>query len=179
MGARAGEPRTRPRRLLPRRHPEKGLAVTAALRAERKPATLSFRTRENSMQRTYKIAHIKYGGRDLIVVPFDSPEFPALPDGERETIKRGLETCATLAGLIGELCVVWRDADSMRVMASSATTEFLQSKGWEFVRRNLNFRLRCSHVDSLSVSVTSGERLPYSDESSHPSIADQAGEKDA
>ena len=40
MGARAGEPRTRPRRLPPRGDFEKGMAVTAALRAGREPAIL-------------------------------------------------------------------------------------------------------------------------------------------
>lgn len=91
---------------------------------------------------TFKIAHIRQQGVDLIVVPLE-PSFGHKSDHEQSEIIASLQVCATSAGLAGKVVPVWREGSGHRFIAPPNWHPFFKSFGWNDVMGNINKELTC------------------------------------
>ncbi len=65
---------------------------------------------------TFKIAHIREQGIDLIIAPLDST-FGSKSKNDQNEIIASLQACASSAGLAGTVVPVWRMDNSHRFIA--------------------------------------------------------------
>ena len=90
---------------------------------------------------SFKIAHIKEQGADMIIVPVNAT-FEDKTTNEQQAIVATLEAAARSAGLIGTVVPVWdHGLGQMAFMAPKAWAPFFQNIGLEFVFRNINREL--------------------------------------
>jgi hypothetical protein len=92
---------------------------------------------------SYKIAHIKVEGQDMILVPLDH-DFAYRSDRQKADFLAYLQGCAKAAGLRGNVVLAWED--------SGLRTTFLGPREWgrflgnadlQFVWSNVNRQLTC------------------------------------
>jgi len=92
----------------------------------------------------FEIAHIQQQSVDLIIIPLN-PSFGRKTTFEQNQTTRGLQACASAAGLAGTVVPVW-DAGGGRMafLAPSNWRSFFQSIDLSFVARNINRELTCA-----------------------------------
>lgn len=92
---------------------------------------------------TYKVAHIKHDGADIILVCLDR-SFEYKSAEQKDAVVQSLQACATTAGLKGVVVPVWDTGDgSVKSLASPNWSAFARSLTWEFIRANINRDLTC------------------------------------
>lgn len=92
---------------------------------------------------TYKIAHLREQGQDMIIVPLDS-SFDYKTQSEQNEIVSALQWCARSAGLAGTVVPVWRSGSSQRFIAPQNWHPFFRSLSYSTIIANLNKELTCS-----------------------------------
>lgn len=91
---------------------------------------------------TFKIAHLKEQGQDLVIIPLE-PDFANKSANDQLKVRNALQICATSAKLAGRVAVVWHDGGQFRFLAPPEWQPFFQSITWEFIAANLNKELTC------------------------------------
>lgn len=91
---------------------------------------------------TFKIAHIKEQGIDLIIIPLES-SFGHKQDSDQAEIIESLQACAISAGIAGKVVPVWREGSSHRFIAPPNWHPFFKSFGWNQIIANINKELTC------------------------------------
>ena len=92
---------------------------------------------------SFKVAHVREQGVDLILVPLDR-SFDYKSTQEKSEVIDGLQTCATSAGLAGTVVPVWESSGGrMAFIAPRPWHPFLSSISMRFVATNINRRLTC------------------------------------
>ncbi len=92
---------------------------------------------------SYRIAHIREQGVDLIIVPLDSA-FGYKSQREQNEIIGSLQLCARAAGLGGTVVPVWREGNSHRFVAPSSWHSFFKSLSYQAIVNSLNKDLTCN-----------------------------------
>ena len=92
---------------------------------------------------TYKIAHLREQGQDMIIVPLDS-SFGSKSDGDQSDFIAALQYCARAAGLAGTVVTVWRSGSSHRFIAPRNWHAFFRTLPYGRIIANLNKELTCN-----------------------------------
>jgi hypothetical protein len=91
---------------------------------------------------TFKVAHIREQGIDLIIVPL-SQDFQHKSDEEQQDTISALQVCASNAGLAGTVVPVWRHGASHRFICPENWTPFFKTFTWNNIMSNINKELTC------------------------------------
>jgi len=91
---------------------------------------------------TFKIAHIREQGVDMIIVPLSS-SFGARAQSDQDETIEALQQCAAAAGLAGTVVPVWRSGSSYRFICPTNWTPFFRSLSWNQITRSINRTLTC------------------------------------
>lgn len=94
------------------------------------------------MQETYEVAHIHEQGQDLIIVVM-SNTFSTASNQEQDVVHNTIQNCATSAGLIGTVCLVWEQGTTFYFRAPDKWSQFFKSINMAFVLTNINRKLAC------------------------------------
>ena len=92
---------------------------------------------------TYKIAHLREHGQDMIIVPLES-SFGSRSDTDQGEFIAALQYCARAAGLAGTVVAVWRSGSSHRFIAPPNWHAFFRTLPYSRIIANLNKELTCS-----------------------------------
>jgi hypothetical protein len=92
---------------------------------------------------TYKIAHLREQGQDMIIVPLES-SFGSKSDTDQSESIAALQYYARTAGLAGTVVAVWRSGSSHRFIAPPNWHAFFRTLSYERIIANLNKELTCS-----------------------------------
>jgi hypothetical protein len=91
----------------------------------------------------FQVAHINVQNVNLIVV-FVDPGVGQRPPLEQQHVVNALQTCASAAGLAGNVVPVWRDNfGRLNFIAPPAQHAFFKSVTFEYLYSNINKTLRC------------------------------------
>jgi len=93
---------------------------------------------------TYRIAHIREQGQDMVIVPLEGGKFHNRPHEEKMQVRDALQACSEDAGLAGEVCLVWTYGRRFYFIAPEPWHAFFRSLTMVHVRRNLNKKLACT-----------------------------------
>jgi len=100
---------------------------------------------------TFKIAHIKEQGTNVIIVPL-TPSFGKRDDAARQHIIDLLQDAAVQASLRGRVIPMWQERDAAHYVAPPDWIPFFKTLKWKIVMRNLNRELDCPLADALGVN---------------------------
>lgn len=90
---------------------------------------------------TFKIAHIKEQGQEMIIVPVN-PTFGRKSQAEQQEIMDALRFAARSAGLAGTVVAIWADGSRVGFIAPHPWHPFFQSAGiYSLVMGNINREL--------------------------------------
>lgn len=90
---------------------------------------------------TFKIAHIKQSGQDMIIVPVN-PAFGRKSSTEQHETMDALGFAARSAGLAGTVVTIWADGSRVGFIAPRPWHSFFRSPGiYSFVTGNINREL--------------------------------------
>lgn len=90
---------------------------------------------------TYKIAHVKHSGEDMIIFPLDG-SFGRKTDSQQEEIMGALQFAASSANLAGHVVLIWQSGNRVYFRAPNAWQSFFKSPGiWNWVMTNVNKQL--------------------------------------
>jgi len=92
---------------------------------------------------TFKIAHIREQGVDLIIAPLDST-FGSKSKNDQNEIIASLQACASSAGLAGTIVPVWLEGSGHRFIAPDKWHPFFKSFSWNQILSNINKELTCN-----------------------------------
>lgn len=91
---------------------------------------------------TYKIAHLREQGQDMIIVPLDD-SFEHKTSQQQQQIIASLQACARSAGLAGTVVPVWRIGSRHNFIAPQQWHHFFRSLSWSTIIAHLNKTLTC------------------------------------
>ncbi len=91
---------------------------------------------------SYKIAHIREQGVDLIIAPLESA-FGMRSKAEQQAFIAELQRCAADAGLRGTVVPVWQEGNSYAFIAPPQWFPFFKTLGWNNMLSNINKTLHC------------------------------------
>jgi len=91
---------------------------------------------------TYKIAHLREQGQNIIIVPLD-PSFEHKSSSDQKGIVSALQACASSAGLAGTVVPVWQVGSNHKFIAPNNWQSYFKSLSWNAIMRNLNKTLTC------------------------------------
>ena len=92
---------------------------------------------------TYKVAHVKEQGIDLIIIPLES-NFGRKTKQQQDEITSQLQIAANSAGLAGTVVPVWEQgAGRMAFRAPDRWHPFFKSLTWAQVLRSVNREISC------------------------------------
>jgi sugar phosphate isomerase/epimerase len=92
---------------------------------------------------TFKVAHIREQGVDLVITPLDT-DFGFRTEAEQQRIAAVLQACARTAGLEGIVVPVWNHGDGrMAFLAPREFHPFFRRIDLSFVMANINRTLTC------------------------------------
>lgn len=91
---------------------------------------------------TYKIAHLREQGQDMIIIPLDD-SFEHKSSTDQEEIIATLQLCARSAGLAGTVVPVWRVGSRHKFIAPRQWQAFFRSLSWNRIIASLNKTLTC------------------------------------
>ena len=86
---------------------------------------------------SFKVAHVKEQGVNLIIVPLDS-SFGHKMSSDQHTIINEIETAAHSAGLTGTVVPVWLNSGRAQFIAPRNWHSFFQGLSWNQVIDSLN-----------------------------------------
>lgn len=90
---------------------------------------------------TYKIAHVRHSGEDMIIFPLTS-SFGSRSNSEQEETMQALQLAASSANLAGHVVAIWQSGNRVYFRAPSAWHAFFRSPGiWDWVMANINKQL--------------------------------------
>lgn len=90
---------------------------------------------------TFKLAHLKEQGQDMIIVPVN-PSIGRGPQHEQHALTELLQEAANSAGLRGTVAIIWRDGRRVGFVAPRPWHPFFHSDHiYDLVLRNLNREL--------------------------------------
>ncbi|NHQ83189.1 hypothetical protein HA051_16615 [Chromobacterium vaccinii] len=92
---------------------------------------------------TFKVAHIREQGIDLIITPLNS-SFGRQTDQEQQDVIATLQMCASSAGLKGTVVPAWQEGGRVRFIAPTRWHPFFKSINWNYIVQNINRELTCS-----------------------------------
>lgn len=92
---------------------------------------------------TWKVAHIREQGQDIIIVPLE-PAFGSKPGGTQQEFIEALQICAANAGLAGRIVPVWRAGNQFKFIAPQGWHPFFKSLSWNQILANINKTLSCN-----------------------------------
>lgn len=92
---------------------------------------------------TYRIAHIREQGQDMVIVPLDGARFHGLTPQRKGQVKAALQRCSRSAGLAGEVCLVWTHARRFNFIAPRPWHPFFRRLSMAAVQRIINKKLTC------------------------------------
>jgi hypothetical protein len=91
----------------------------------------------------FQVAHINVQGVNVVVV-FVNPGLGLRPRIEQQQVLDALQSCASAAGLAGNVVLVWRDnAGLMNFIAPPNQHAFFRSVTFESLYGQINKTLRC------------------------------------
>jgi hypothetical protein len=98
---------------------------------------------KNNHMATFKVAHVKEQGQDMIIV-FVSDSVGRMPTDEQNKLRSRLEACAHSAGLRGSAVLVW-DAGGGRIgfLSPSPWVSFFKSIQPYRLYQSINRELTC------------------------------------
>ena len=91
---------------------------------------------------TYKVAHIREQGVDLIIIPLDS-SFGYKSSSDQNDIIDALQACAANAGLAGGVVPVWLSGSTRHWICPPNWNPFFETFDWDDLMLNLNIELTC------------------------------------
>jgi len=94
------------------------------------------------INQTYKIAHLREQGQDMIIIPVTS-SVGSKNQHQLNEIKNTLQTFASNAGLAGTVCLVWSTGNKFNFLAPTQWHNFFRSIDMIFVSNNFNKKLMC------------------------------------
>lgn len=90
---------------------------------------------------TFKIAHIKEQGQEMVIVPVN-PAFGRKSQAEQQETMDALRFAARSAGLAGTVVAIWADGSRVGFIAPRPWHPFFQSAGiYSLVMGNINREL--------------------------------------
>jgi hypothetical protein len=92
---------------------------------------------------TYKIAHIREQGQNMIIIPVASSVNCKTQNQQNELLNT-LQYFARDAGLAGTVCLVWEVGNRLSFLAPSQWHGFFRSMNMRFVSQNINKNLTCN-----------------------------------
>lgn len=92
---------------------------------------------------SYKIAHLREQGQDMIIIPLES-NFEHKTAADQQDIIDSLQLCAQSAGLAGRVVPVWRVGSSHKYIAPQQWQPFFRTLSWNVIIANLNKTLTCN-----------------------------------
>ena len=99
---------------------------------------------------TFRIAHIKEQGVNVIIVPLGAA-FGALTEDGRQHIIVALEAAALAAEYRGRVVPMWLERQRARSIAPPEWVVFFSTLKWRDVVKNLNRELHCPQADGLGL----------------------------
>lgn len=101
---------------------------------------------------SFKIAHVKEQGVNVIIVPL-SPRFSDCTEDQRASVIAAFQTAAEAATLRGRIVPMWRSGGSqVRFIAPPDWASFFERLKWKVVMRNLNRELDCPAAEALGLN---------------------------
>ena len=94
--------------------------------------------------RSYRIAHIREQGQDMIFIPVQSLSHASHND--IVAIVDGLQRCAVAAGLAGTVVLCWQSGGQTRFMGPPQWAQLFNSLSWERVHASRNKVLYCDYA---------------------------------
>lgn len=91
---------------------------------------------------TYKIAHIREQGQDMIIIPVNSSINNKTQNQQNELLD-SLQYFANDAGLAGTVCLVWEVGGRLNFLAPRPWHGFFSSLNMNFIVQNINKNLTC------------------------------------
>jgi hypothetical protein len=91
---------------------------------------------------TFKIAHLREQGQDMIIVPLAS-SFGCKGEAEQHEFISALQLCARSAGLAGIVVPVWREGNGHRFIAPNNWRNFFRTFPYNAIISSLNKELTC------------------------------------
>ena len=99
---------------------------------------------------TYKIAHLKAKGVDMVFVPLD-PTFAQIPPADQATALKAIQQATTSAGLKGSVVFVWEKPNGQTgLLADRSVHQYLSGTAMSTITKNVNRQLT---VQGLTVSA--------------------------
>jgi hypothetical protein len=92
---------------------------------------------------TYKIAHIREQGQDMIIIPVSSSVNSKTQNQQNELLA-SLQYFSRDAGLAGTVCLVWEVGNRLSFLAPPQWHGFFKSLNMRFVLQNINKKLTCN-----------------------------------
>lgn len=100
---------------------------------------------------TFKIAHIKEQGVNVIIVPL-ATSFGDRAERDRIEIIELLQAAATEAQLRGKVVPMWQEERGYKFIAPPEWQPYFRTVKWKDVLNNLNREIACQEVDRLGVN---------------------------
>jgi hypothetical protein len=89
---------------------------------------------------TFKVAHLREQGQDMVIVPLDS-SFGHKTSADQEAIIADLQMHSLAAGLAGTVVPVWEQSGRMAFIAPTPWHPFFKSLSLQAVFANVNKEL--------------------------------------
>ena len=90
---------------------------------------------------TFKVAHIKHQGQDMIIIPL-SPSFGRKSQADQHSVMEAVGRAADEAGLGGTVVTIWADGTRVAFIAPTPWHPFFKSPGiYSLVMANINREL--------------------------------------
>lgn len=86
---------------------------------------------------SFKLAHIREQGNDMIIVPVDG-SFDSRSNRDQQAVRNEIQVRAASAGLRGEVVLVWENFGRMKFLAPQPWHPFFRSISMDFVEANIN-----------------------------------------
>lgn len=94
----------------------------------------------------FQVAHIREQGQNMIIV-FVDKKVGSMTSSDRAEIMATLQSCATSAGLAGNVVLVWQtNSGRMEFCAPQPWHPFFKSISYEYLASNVNKELTCNSI---------------------------------
>jgi hypothetical protein len=92
---------------------------------------------------TYRIAHIREQGHDMIIIPLED-RFEHATQADKNALLTHLQACATTAGLAGTVVLMWAYAHQTKFIAPPQWHPFFRNLPLAAAYQSLNKELHCA-----------------------------------
>ncbi len=114
---------------------------------------------------TFKIAHIKEQGINIIIIPM-ATSFGDRSESDRFEIIELLQAAAVSAQLRGKVVPMWQEERGYKFIAPPEWQPYFRTVKWKDLKKNLNRELTCDDADrrgvnpNFTLSTESGRWTP-------------------